>query len=206
MSATQENEREPIDLWQLDSPGARALAADAERLDDLHTTLRCCEALLPDLTPAVRTGRRALVEAAWVLALTSYARCFSPDGEGAALTEEDVVEAVPEQQGVLRWHQALLRLQGLYTSASTNPRERFITSVVRDGDGQVAAIALTSATLPDVDEASVHAAGGIALALSRRVEARIERAQQELMVEAAALTPAALDALEHWQTQAPPPT
>lgn len=193
---------EDIELWRLETTGARALAADAERLDDLHTALRCCEQLLSELVPPPLGGdsRRVVIEALWGLALASYARCFGEHPAGGGLTEADVVAAVPEQEEVARWHQALLRLHEVYADPDANPRETFSTNLARDDDGRVVAIALTSATLPDVDSTSVHAAGGITLALSRMVEERMERAQELLMAEAAVLEPAVLDALDRWHT------
>lgn len=192
----------PIVLWRLDTPDAQALAIDAGRLDDLQTTLRCCEALLAEVTPAVRAGREALVEALWLLALTSYVRCFSTETAGA-LTEADVVAAVPDQEEVAHWHRALVHLQAVHASPGANPRETFATSLLRDGDGSVVAVALTSASLPVVDETSVRAAGGIALALGQLVETRMERAQEALMTSSGELTRAELDALERWQTEGP---
>jgi hypothetical protein len=193
----------PIDLWRLDTPEARALAVDAGRLDDLQTTLRCCGALLGEVTPAVRAGREAVVEALWLLALTSYVRCFSSGSGAGALTEADVVAAVPDQEEVVQWHRALVRLQAVHADPDANPRETFVTSLLRDDDGSVVAVALTSASLPAVDETSVRAAGGIALALGQLVETRMEHAQEELMTSAGRLTGAELDALEHWQTEGP---
>lgn len=205
MTSGPETRSEPLDLWRLDSPEARALSCDAERLDDLQTVLRCCERLLVELAmPQIGdVGRGAVVEALWLLALTSYARSFSTPTDGTGLTEKDVVDAVSEQEGAKDWHQALLRLHGLYSSTAENPREQFATSLARDDAGTVVAIALTSATLPDVDETTVRAAGGIALALGTLTEERMGLAQEALMMSSSALSRGELDALERWQAEGP---
>lgn len=198
-----EAQPETVALWRLETGSARALAAEAERFDDLQTVLRCCERILPEL------GRAAggfpdsvlLVEALWTLALTSYARCFSDDADGDCLSEADVVEAHPENQEVADWHRALMRLRVHYASASANPREAVSVSVVRDADGAAAGIALTSAVQPPLDEVTVRSAGTIAYALSAVLDERIARRQGELFAEVGALAPAALDALEEWRAE-----
>ena len=59
-----------VDLWRLETPTARALAAEAERFEDLQTVLRCCEGLLPELGRAAAGFPEAglLVEALWTVA------------------------------------------------------------------------------------------------------------------------------------------
>lgn len=114
-----------------------------------------------------------------------------------------MVAAVPEQEEVAHWHRALVHLQAVHASPDANPRETFATSLLRDDDGGVVAVALTSASLPAVDETSVRAAGGIALALGQLVETRMEHAQEALMSQAGELSRAELDALERWQTEGP---
>ncbi len=207
---SQETPAEPetVDLWRLETASARALAAEAERFDDLQTVLRCCERILPEL------GRAAggfpdsvlLVEALWTLALTSYARCFSDEADGECLTETDVVAAHPENQEVADWHRALMRLRVHYASPSANPREAVSVSVVRDAAGAAAGIALTSAVQPPLDEVTVRSAGTIAYALSAVLDERIASRQGELFAEVGALAPEALDALEQWRAEAASPT
>ncbi len=195
-----------VDLWRLETPTARALAAEAERFEDLQTVLRCCEGLLPELGRAAAGFPEAglLVEALWTVALTSYARCFDAAGEGTPLTEEDVVTAHPDNTEVREWHRALMRLRKHYASPSVNPRESVSVSVARAEDGSAAGIALTSAARPALDEVTVRSAGTIAFALSEVVDGRIASRQGEVFTEVAALDTATLDGLAQWRAARPP--
>jgi hypothetical protein len=195
-----------VDLWRLETSAARALAAEAERFEDLQTVLRCCEGLLPELGRAAAGFPEAglLVEGLWTVALTSYARCFDAAGEGTPLTEEDVVTAHPDNPEVREWHRALMRLRKHYASASVNPRESVSVSVARAEDGSPAGIALTSAARPALDEVTVRSAGTIAFALSEVVDGRIAGRQGEVFTEVAALDSATLDGLAKWRAARPP--
>lgn len=185
-------------LWRLDTREARALAADAERIDDLQTVLLCCERILPELTPAAegQPGAGLLVEALWTLALQSYLRCFSEEQDGAFLTEADVVAALPDRPEVREWHQALVRLRRHYGSESVNPRESITVSVFRAADGAPTGLALTSEVVPPLDEVTVRGAGSIAYALRALVDARMTTAQEGLFEEVAARPHADLDRLQ----------
>lgn len=198
-------ETEEVDLWRLESASARALAAEAERFDDLQTVLRCCERILPELGRAAGgfPDSQLLVESLWTVALTSYSRCFSADADGDCLVEADVVSAHPENDQVAEWHRALMRLRVHYASASANPREAVSVSVLRAPDGAAAGIALTSAVQPPLDEVTVRSAGTIAYALSSLVDERIARRQETVFAEVGALGTAALDALEQWRAAQP---
>ena len=195
-----------VELWRLETPTARALAAEAERFEDLQTVLRCCEMLLPELGRAEPGSPDAglLVEALWTVALTSYARCFDAAGEGTPLTEEDVTTAHPDNKEVREWHRALMRLRKHYASPSVNPRDSVSVSVARAEDGSPAGIALTSAARPALDEVTVRSAGSIAFALSEVVDGRIASRQGVVFTEVAALDTATLDGLTQWRAARPP--
>jgi len=196
---------EYVDLWKLESASASALAAEAERFEDLQTVLRCCERILPELDRARAGSPDAglLVEALWTVALTSYARCFSGEAAGDCLTEQDVLDAHPGNDEVRDWHRALMRLRKHYASASVNPREAVSVSVARTPDGAVAGIAITSAAQPPLDEVTVRSAGTIAFALSSVTDGRIVRRQEELFAEVAATQPQDLDRLVQWRAARP---
>lgn len=204
----QASEDDFVELWRLESESARALAAEAERFEDLQTVLRCCERILPELSLAeVGSPESALlVEALWTVALASYARCFSADADGTPLTEDDAAATHPDNDAEVReWHRALLRLHRLYASSSANPREAFLVSVARGADGAPAGIALTSAVQPPLDEVTVRSAGTLAFALSSVVDDRIASRQGALFAELGELPTTALDALERWRTARPSP-
>ena len=191
----------PTALRLLDGAAAGELAGLCATFEELQTVLRCCEHLVAGLDP--RQGGRGgpdgvSIEAAWTVALLSYARCFrtGPDtGAGAGLTEEDVTAAQPGAE-VLEWHQVLMRLRDHYADPEVNPREHFSVGVAQDELGAASGVAITSTRQPLVDEVTVRQLGAIAYALSTAVDARIASRQEELFAQVKDTPPADLDKLE----------
>jgi hypothetical protein len=179
---------------RLDSPTATTLVDLLGIFDDLQTVLGCCERLVTELA-APHPETNVAIEAAWTTVLLSYTRCFAPRASGTALTESDVAAAQPEGD-LLEWHQALVRLRGVYAAASTNPRERFTVGVVQEGDGSAGGVAITSVRQPQVNDLTVRQTGAIAFALSEVVNTRIEEQQAVVFAEVREASRATLDALD----------
>ena len=191
----------PPALRLLDGAAAGELAGLCATFEELQTVLRCCENLIAGLDPR-QSGRGGpdgvSIEAAWTVALLSYARCFrtAPGAAaGAGLTEEDVAAAQPGAE-VLEWHQVLIRLRDHYADPEVNPREHFSVGVAQDELGAASGVAITSTRQPLVDEVTVRQLGAIAYALSTAVDARIASRQEELFAQVKDTPPADLDKLE----------
>jgi hypothetical protein len=179
---------------RLHSPAAATLTDLLGIFDDLQTVLGCCERLVTELAgPHPETN--PVIEAAWTTVLLSYTRCFAPRATGTALTEADVAATQPETD-LLDWHKALVRLRGVYTAASTNPREEFTVGVVQEEDGSAGGVAITSVRRPQVNDLTVRQTGAIAFALSEIVNTRIEEQQARVFEEVRNTTRADLDALD----------
>jgi len=179
---------------RLDSPPAAALVDLLGIFDDLQVVLGCCERLVAELA-APQPGSDAAVEAGWTTALLCYARCFAPRASGTSLTEADVAATQPEGD-LTSWHQALLRLRGVYAAASTNPREQFTVGVVQEEDGSAGGVAITSVRRPQVNDLTVRQTGAIAFALSEVVDGRIVAQQEQVFETVRDLPRAELDRLE----------
>jgi hypothetical protein len=180
----------PSRIGRLETPTALELAELQACIEELQTVLACCERLVTVLADPARDA--TAVEGFWTLALLSYARCFAP-GTGR-LTEADLKKAQPHGD-VLEWHHVLMRLSAHHAHASSNPRERFTVGVVRDAQGVVGAIAVTSARQPNVDLLTVRQTGAIAFALSTLADERTAALQASLFTDAQAMSASDLDRL-----------
>jgi hypothetical protein len=193
-------ENAPMDtvpaLRRLDTPAAAKLSSLAAKFEDLQTVLRCCERLVSELR--VDPGGEVddvVVEGVWTVALLSYARCFTSDGTGTTLTENDLTETLSNDH-VATWHKVLMQLRDHHGDPKANPRERFSVGVSQDDDGAAAGIAITSARQPLVDDVTVRQTGAIAFAMSRLVNDRIVEAQAKVFDEVRDSPKADLDRLE----------
>lgn len=191
----------PKAIRRLDSPAATRLVRLVEAYDDLQTVLWCCERLVPALTQA-QNGRPepgpddVAVEALWSLALLSYARAFSVDGEAAAAVTEQDLAATQADGAVPPAHQVLLHLRDHHASPTTNPREVYTVGLAQDDEGVVNAVAVTSVRAPSVDEAAVRQAGALAYSLCSVLDDRITTVQQSILSEARDTPSTELDAME----------
>ncbi|MBE1494723.1 hypothetical protein H4696_001823 [Amycolatopsis lexingtonensis] len=182
----------PSSARQLATPGALGLADLVAIFDDLQFTLKCCERLVAELAhPRVDP---VLVEALWVSALNSYARCFRTGDRGMSLTVADV-EATGVPGEVAEWHALLERLRDFSLDGPVNPRETYSVGVSQSSAGAASGIVITSAARPLVDDVTVRQTGRLAFELSRFVDERIKEHQQKVFEAAAKLTPAQLAAL-----------
>ncbi|MFP5022306.1 hypothetical protein [Pseudonocardia phyllosphaerae] len=184
----------PTEVRRLDTPESAELARLAGVFDDLQYVLRCCE----HLVTAVANPDPALVEALWTGALLGYARCFS--GRTAVLTAKDLGEldlegAVTSEADVEKIHKTLLNLRDHYASRHVNPREDYSVGVARGADGTPSGVAIVSAPRPAVDEQTVRLLGRIAYGLSALVDARMRKAQNDVLGVARDLTLDELNAL-----------
>jgi len=179
---------------RLDSPAATALVDLLGVFDDLQTVLGCCERLVAEVA-APHPETNVAIEAAWTTALLSYTRCFAPRASGTALTEADVSATQPDTD-LLEWHRALVRLRGVFSAASLNPREQFTVGVVQQEDGAAGGVAITSVRQPQVNDLTVRQTGAIAFALSEVVNTRIEEQQALVFAEVADVPRAELDRLD----------
>ena len=184
----------PSELRRLDSPGATALAELIARFEDLQTVLRCCERLVTELGAKDSEPDDVVIEAVWTVALLSYGRCFSADGAGPALTEDDIT-ATQSAGDVLTWHRVLLQLRDHYADPSANPREQFSVGVAQDTNGAASGVAITSVRQPLVDDLTVRQTGAMAFGLSALVNDRIAAQQAKLFDEVKQTPKAALDKL-----------
>jgi hypothetical protein len=187
----------PSAVRRLETPVAIALADLAAVFEDLQTVLRCCERLVSQLAAGAADEGEPddlVLEAFWTTALLSYARCFTGEHPGGALTEDDVV-ATGLAGDVQGWHQMLLRLRDHQADPARNPREVFSVGVSVNDEGAAAGIAVTSARQPLVDDVMVRQTGAIAYALSAVVDERIGTQQAAVAKATAAMDRAQLDAL-----------
>jgi hypothetical protein len=179
---------------RLDSPAAATLVDLLGIFDDLQTVLACCEKLVTEVA-APHPETNIAIEAAWTTALLSYTRCFAPRASGTSLTESDAAATQPEGD-LLGWHQALVRLRGVFAAASVNPREQFTVGVVQEKDGSAGGVAITSVRQPQVNDLTVRQTGAMAFALSEVVNTRIEEQQARVFTEVRQTSRAELDALD----------
>ncbi|HEY3464586.1 MAG TPA: hypothetical protein VGL47_05600 [Amycolatopsis sp.] len=182
----------PSSARLLATPGALGLADLVAIFDDLQFTLKCCERLVAELArPRVDA---VLVEALWVSALNSYARCFRTGDRGLHLTVADV-EATGVPGEVVEWHELLGRIRDFSLDGPVNPRETYAVGVSQSAEGQAAGVVVTSAPRPLVDDVTVRQTGRLAFELSRQVDTRIQEHQKTVFAAASKLTPAQLGAL-----------
>lgn len=185
----------PSSVRRLDGAEATELAALAAVFEDLQYVLRCCEHLVtalgsPGVGPVQVETDGALVEALWTGALVGYVRCFS--GRTAVLTDKDVSDLELEGE-VIELHDGLKKLRDHYASRHVNPRETFTIGAAQAADGTAAGVAVVSTPSPPVEDATVRLLGRIAYALSALVDARMQKAQNDVRGRAAAMTAAELN-------------
>ena len=182
----------PTSARQLTTPGALGLADLVAIFDDLQFTLKCCERLVAELAhPRVDA---VLVEALWVSALNSYARCFRTGDRGMGLTVEDV-KATEVPGEVAEWHALLGRIRDFSIDGPVNPRETYSVGVSQSPAGEASGVVITSAVRPLVDDVTVRQTGRLAFELSRLVDERIKEHQGKVFEAASKLTSAQLAAL-----------
>ncbi|WP_284749704.1 hypothetical protein [Amycolatopsis sp. RTGN1] len=182
----------PTSARQLTTPGALGLADLVAIFDDLQFTLKCCERLVTELAhPRVDA---VLVEALWVSALNSYARCFRTGDRGMGLTVEDV-KATEVPGEVAEWHALLGRIRDFSIDGPVNPRETYSVGVSQSPAGEASGVVITSAVRPLVDDVTVRQTGRLAFELSRLVDERIKEHQGKVFEAASKLTSAQLAAL-----------
>ncbi|MEQ3554710.1 hypothetical protein WIS52_29955 [Pseudonocardia nematodicida] len=190
MSETQS----PTAVRRIDVPESGGLAQLAAVFDDLQYVLRCCEHLVtalgaPDAGPARVDSDPALVEALWTGAVLGYVRCFS--GRTKTLTRDDLTEL--ELDGdVTGFHDMVLKLRDHYASRHVNPRESYEVGVAQSNDGSPRGVAVISTPRPLVDETTVRLLGRVAYALSALVDARMTKAQNDVLGVAHGMTAAQL--------------
>lgn len=182
----------PSSARQLTTPGALGLADLVAIFDDLQFTLKCCERLVAELAhPRVDA---VLVEALWVSALNSYARCFRTGDRGMGLTVDDVkATGVPGE--VAEWHALLGRIRDFSIDGPVNPRETYSVGVSQSPAGEASGVVITSAVRPLVDDVTVRQTGRLVFELSRLVDERIKEHQATVFETASKLTSAQLAAL-----------
>lgn len=181
-------------VCELDTQSAHALADLTSIFDDLQTALRCCELLIDRLPHAAHEEHPPELESLWTTTLLCYSRCFTAGSAKMALTEQDVT-ATALHGDVLKWHKVLRRLRKHYTDPANNPRERFSVGAVRDDQGQVEAIAVTSTPPPALDDTTVRQTGALALELSKLVDKRIDEQQRQVLAEVNTMSKEDLDQL-----------
>jgi hypothetical protein len=182
----------PSSARQLATPSALGLADLVAIFDDLQFTLKCCERLVAELAhPRVDA---VVVEALWVSALNSYARCFRTGDRGMGLTVADV-KATEVPGEVAEWHALLGRIRDFSIDGPVNPRETYSVGVSQSSTGEASGMVITSAVQPLVDDVTVRQTGRLAFELSRLVDERIKEHQAKVFEAASKLTPAQLAAL-----------
>jgi hypothetical protein len=191
---------QPAVIRMLDSAGASTLAALVAVFEDLQMVLRCCERLVAELADEGGAADDVVVEGVWTTALVSYTRCFT--AEDVALTEDDLHAAQPGE-GVVEWHRILLGLRDHYCSPARNPRERFTVGVSQDEEGAVSGLAVTSASQPRLDEGTVRQTGALAFALSRLLNDRIAKLQEQVFEEVKETPQAVIEQLTEVQVSGP---
>ncbi|MEJ8279353.1 hypothetical protein [Pseudonocardia spirodelae] len=187
----------PGTVRRIDVPESGELAQLAAVFDDLQYVLRCCEHLVtalggPESGPVRVDADPALVEALWTGAVVGYVRCFS--GRTKVLTREDLASLELEGD-VSGFHDMVSTLRDHYASRHVNPRESYSIGVAQSNDGTPRGIAVVSTPRPLVDETTVRLLGRVAYALSGLVDARMTKAQNDVLGVAHAMTPGTLAAL-----------
>ncbi len=180
----------PSSARLLSTPGALGLVDLVAIFDDLQFTLKCCERLVAELA----RPDPVLIEALWVSALNSYARCFRTGERGMNLTVEDV-KATEVPGEIVEWHELLGRIRDFSLDGPVNPRETYAVGVSQSATGQASGIVITSAARPLVDDVTVRQTGRLAFELSRLVDERIKEHQAKVFAAAGKLTAAQLAAL-----------
>lgn len=179
----------PTSARQLTTPGALGLADLVAIFDDLQFTLKCCERLVAELAhPRVDA---VVVEALWVSALNSYARCFRTGDRGMGLTLDDV-KATEVPGEVAEWHALLGRIRDFSIDGPVNPRETYSVGVSQSPAGEASGVVITSAVQPLVDDVTVRQTGRLAFELSRLVDERIKEHQAKVFEAASKLSAAQL--------------
>jgi hypothetical protein len=182
----------PSSARQLATPGALGLADLVAIFDDLQFTLKCCERLVAELAHPRLDA--VLVEALWVSALNSYARCFRTGDRGMGLTVADV-KATEVPGEVAEWHALLRRIRDFSIDGPVNPRETYSVGVSQSPTGEASGVVITSAVRPLVDDVTVRQTGRLAFELSRLVDERIKDHQAKVFEAASKLTSTQLEAL-----------
>ncbi|MGW4522260.1 hypothetical protein [Amycolatopsis sp. NPDC004378] len=182
----------PSSARLLATPGALGLADLVAIFDDLQFALKCCERLVAEL--AGPRPDAVLVEALWVSALNSYARCFRAGDRGLNLTVEDV-KATGVAGETVEWHELLGRIRDFSIDGPVNPREAYSVGVSQSSAGEASGVVITSAARPLVDDVTVRQTGRLAFELSRLVDERIKTHQRKVFESASRMTPAQLTAL-----------
>ncbi|MBC3193137.1 hypothetical protein H7X46_18930 [Pseudonocardia sp. C8] len=178
----------PTQVRRLDLPSAGELAGLAAVFEDLQYVLRCCEHLVAALGRPPEPDA-ALVEALWTGAVVAYVRCFSP--RGAVLTDADL-DGLEHADELRRVHGMLPQLRDHLASRHVNPRETFTIGAAQANDGTPTGVAVVAGRRPLVDDATVRTLGRLAYHLAERVDARMQERQQQVLGDAAALSPAEL--------------
>lgn len=166
----------PTSVRRLDGAEAAELASLASVFEDLQYVLRCCEHLVTALAPP--QPDTALVEALWTAALVGYVRCFS--GRQEVLTKDDLQQLELEGD-VGEFHGMILKLRDHYASRHLNPRESFTIGVAQANDGTPTGVAVVSTPRPLVDDTTVRLLGRVAYALSGLLDARMQKAQNDVL-------------------------
>jgi hypothetical protein len=182
----------PSSARQLATPGALGLADLVAIFDDLQFTLKCCERLVAELAHPRLDA--VLVEALWVSALNSYARCFRTGDRGMGLTVADV-KATEVPGEVAEWHALLCQIRDFSIDGPVNPRETYSVGISQSPTGEASGVVITSAVRPLVDDVTVRQTGRLAFELSRLVDERIKDHQAKVFEAASKLTSAQLAAL-----------
>jgi hypothetical protein len=201
-------EATPSTIRRIDGEEATGLATLAAVFEDLQYVLRCCEHLVtalsgPETGPVQVERDGALIEALWSGALIGYVRCFS--GRTAVLTDADLTELKLDGD-VAQFHGMVKQLRDHYASRHTNPRESFSIGVAQSNDGKPTGVAVVSAPRPIVDDTTVRLLGRVAYSLSALVDARIQKAQNDVLGVASKMSPTELAALPlmHLDAEEPP--
>jgi hypothetical protein len=190
-------EATPSTIRRIDGAEAAALTSLASVFEDLQYVLRCCEHLVtalggPESGPVQVQRDDALIEALWSGALIGYVRCFS--ARTAVLTDADLAELKLDGD-VTQFHDMVKKLRDHYSSRHNNPRESFTIGVAQSNDGKPTGVAIVSAPRPPVDDTTVRLLGRVAYALSGLVDARIQKAQNDVLGVASKMSPTELAAL-----------
>ena len=187
----------PGTVRRIDVPESGELAQLAAVFDDLQYVLQCCEHLVtalggPESGPVRVAADPALVEALWTGAVIGYVRCFS--GRTKTLTKDDL--STLELEGdVTGFHDMMATLRDHYASRHVNPRESYEIGVAQSNDGAPRGVAVVSTPRPQVDETTVRLLGRVAYSLSGLVDARMTKAQNDVLGVAHAMTAGQLAAL-----------
>jgi hypothetical protein len=182
----------PTSARQLQTPAALALADLTAIFDDLQFVLKCCERLITELARPQRDD--VVLEALWVCALSSYARCFRAGKRGMSLSDSDLT-ATGLKGDIKEWHSLLMKLRDFYLDKQVNPRETFSVGVSQASTGEPEGIVITSVVQARVDETTVQQTGRLAFELSRVLDDRIKEQQTTVFTAVQAMSTTALGAL-----------